>query len=57
MDYKSRKWSLLSKLSNYDPRPEDKRAVSDERINDYVVRLQSDDAKQCMWETIFACSL
>ena len=53
VDYKSRssKRKPLSELYNFDPRPEDKRAASDVRIKDFVVRLQS-DAKQSMWETI-----
>ena len=54
MDNKSRssKRKPLADLYNFDPRPEDKREVSDVRINNFVVRLQS-DTKQSMWESIF----
>lgn len=31
----------------YDPRPEQLRSVSTERVNDFVVRLQSDSNKVC----------
>ncbi|XP_066935617.1 uncharacterized protein [Clytia hemisphaerica] len=54
VDYKSSssKRKPLSDLYNFDPRPVDKREVSDVRVNNFVIKLQS-DTKQSMWESIF----